>query len=49
MEFHIKMSQFSVKSQFKESTCADWGGYSLNQDFTRLYIGVRFKRNRGIE
>ena len=33
MEFHIKKSRFSVKSQFMESKCAD-GGHSLNRDFT---------------
>ena len=33
IEFHIKKSQFSLKSQFKGSKCAD-GGHSLNQDFT---------------
>ena len=33
MEFLIKKSQFSVKSRFKESKCAD-GGHSLNRDFT---------------
>ena len=32
-KFHIKKSQFSVKSRFKESKCADWG-HSLNRDFT---------------
>ena len=33
IEFLIKKSRFSVKSQFKESMCAD-GGHSLNGDFT---------------
>ena len=33
MEFHIKKSQFSVKSRLKESKCADGG---LNRDFTVL-------------
>ena len=32
-KFHIKMSQFRVKSPFKEWNGAD-GGYSLNWDFT---------------
>ena len=31
MEFHIEKSQFSVKSQFKESKYSDWG-LALNQD-----------------
>ena len=33
IEFHIKKSQFSVKSRFKESKCAD-EGHSLHRDFT---------------
>ena len=33
MEFHIKMSQFRVKSRFKEPEPSD-GGHPLNQDFT---------------
>ena len=35
IEFLIKKSQFSEKSRFKESKCAD-GGHSLNRDFTVL-------------
>ena len=39
MEFHIKMSRFSVKSRFKESLYAD-RSHSLNRDFTvpSLYV-----------
>ena len=33
MEFSVKKSQFSVKSQFKESKGAD-RGHSLNREFT---------------
>ena len=33
IKFHIKMSQFRVKSRFKESNCAD-EGHSLNREFT---------------
>ena len=36
MKFHIKKSQFSVKSQFKEWKGPD-EGHSLNRDFTVLY------------
>ena len=35
MEFHIKKSQFSLKSRLKESMCAD-GGHSLKLHFTVL-------------
>ena len=33
MKFHVKMSRFSVKSQFKEWMCVE-GGHSLSRDFT---------------
>ena len=33
IQFHIKKSRFSVKSQFKEPKCVDWG-HLLNRDFT---------------
>ena len=39
MEFRIKKSQFSVKSRFKESKCAD-EGHSLNGDFT-VYLMLK--------
>ena len=38
IQFHIKKSRFSVKSRFKEPTCAD-RGHSLNRDFTVMEIG----------
>ena len=39
MEFHVKKSRFSVKSQFKESKCAD-RGHSLNRDFTVSIVSI---------
>ena len=45
MEFHIKKSQFSVKSRFKEWKGAE-GGHSLNftLDFTVFCKQIRTKK-----
>ena len=51
IEFHIKMSQFRVKSRFKESNCAD-EGHSLNRDFTvfqNRVLDAEISPHRGLQ
>ena len=47
MKIHTKMSQFQVKSQFKEWKYAD-GGHSLNWDFTVCTLSLQVTTTYGV-